>query len=111
MVLPGHWSKIAHLPEEPLQHLDTATQIRSDKLAGLLGEIQQNCARFEDRNRTVARCRRMIEERRYPIVWGYPKVGRIELFAFADIDRLDRVGKACFFREQQNLVPLGVVQK
>src|SRR5260370_15878886 len=54
MVLAGHWSETAHLPEQPLERLDPAIQLGGDELSGLLGEIEQNRTRLEHRYRWVS---------------------------------------------------------
>lgn len=52
----------------------------------------------------------MIDDRRDAVVRGdFQKVG-LELLTLTDIDRVNLVGQAGFFEEQEILWPLGVVQ-
>src|SRR3954447_19614431 len=48
MVLPRHRAQPAHLPESPLDRVVAAKEIGGEKLAGLIGEIQQHRAGLED---------------------------------------------------------------
>ena len=62
MILSGHWPEPAHLPEQPLQHLGASGEISRDKFAGLLGEIEEDRARFEQRYRLSTLCRLRIDD-------------------------------------------------
>ena len=68
MILSGHRSQIADLPEQPLQHFGAPAHVRGNELPDLLGEIEQDRTRLEDRDRTITRCRFMIDQRRDPVV-------------------------------------------
>ena len=54
IVLAGHRAEPAHLPEQPLDLFGARTQIAGEELAGLLGEIEQDGAGFEHRDRRAA---------------------------------------------------------
>ena len=48
MRLAGHGAEAADLPEHPLQHAVLAGGVGGQELAGLLGEVLQDRAGFED---------------------------------------------------------------
>src|SRR5258708_30895618 len=56
MHLPRHRAKPAHLPHQPFEHRHLLAQIAlRPELAGLLAEIEQDRAAFEDADRLPAR--------------------------------------------------------
>ena len=62
MILTGHGTQAADLPEQPLGGLDPPADVPGNEQAGLLGQIEQDGAGLEhpDRRRTAA-----IHQRRY----------------------------------------------
>src|SRR5206468_4221271 len=70
VVLSGHGSETAHLPEQPLQNVDTAANVGEYELAGLLREKKQDRAGFEDGDGRAAVVWIFIDNRRDTIVWG-----------------------------------------
>src|SRR5579883_2687213 len=106
MVLPGHRPEPAHLPEQPLQHVEAAAQILGQELARLLCEIDEDGARFEDAHRRAAAGRIVVDDRRYAIVRRDLEEVRLELVALADIDAVDLVGKPGLLEKQGDLVPV-----
>ena len=67
-VLAGHRAERAHLPKEPLRYVGTGARFRRQKLAGLLGEILEDGAGFENLQRPFAVDRRYRTRRRDAIV-------------------------------------------
>src|SRR6266446_8885972 len=106
MVLAGHWSETAHLPEQPLERLDPAIQLGGDELSGLLSEIEQNRTRLEHRYRWVATGGVMVDDRRYPVIGRDLEKRGLKLLSLADVDRFDGVGHVGFFQEDRNLMPV-----
>jgi hypothetical protein len=51
MRLTGHWPETADLPVQPLQHGITSVLVARQEATGLVGEILQDRARLEDRER------------------------------------------------------------
>ena len=51
MHLSGHRAEAAHLPHQPFEHGHALAQARRQEFAGLLAEIEQDRARFEDADR------------------------------------------------------------
>ena len=62
VVLAGHGTEAAHLPEQPLQDFDAAANVGGDELSGLLGKIKQNGAGFEDRDRRATVFRIVVDD-------------------------------------------------
>src|SRR5260370_40162982 len=69
VVLPGQRPEPAHPPEQPLQRLEAAAQILWQELAGLLAEIDEDGARFEDADRRPAARRFVVDHGGHCIVW------------------------------------------
>ncbi len=67
-VLARHGAEPAHLPEEPLRHHRAAAQVLGPQAAGLLCNVLQHRARFEDRERLAAIGRIVIDHRRDLVV-------------------------------------------
>ena len=63
-VLAEHGSEAAHLPEQPLQGLGAPGHIGGQEAAGLLGQIEQDRTRLEQRYRRLPTERRAIHDRR-----------------------------------------------
>jgi hypothetical protein len=90
-VLPGHRSESADLPEQPLQHRVATAQVAGQEAAGLFGEVLQDRARLEHRDRCTAARRRVVDHRRHLVVGRNRQERRLELRALADVDRNDAV--------------------
>ena len=104
MILPEHRPEAAHLPEQPFHRLRPAAQIARKKLAGLLGEILENRAGLEHVERPLAVSGFMIHDRRDAVVRRNREKLRRKLLAFADVDRLDLIGKTGLFQKDRDLV-------
>jgi hypothetical protein len=50
MVLAGHRTEPAHLPEQRLGDLDLAAKVGTHELSGHLGQIEKDSTRFEHRD-------------------------------------------------------------
>src|SRR5208337_5179436 len=99
VVLPRHRAEPAHLPEEPLQDLDTAAQICRDEAASLFREVQQDRAGLEDRDGRTAALWLAVDDGRNAIVRRYGQKLGLELLARADLHGHDRVGKPRLFQK------------
>jgi hypothetical protein len=106
IVLPGHRAEPAHLPEQPFQRRSAPTQIFRDEFAGLLREIDEDCAGFEDRDRLAAVGGLVVDNCRDSVIRRDAKKVCLELFALADIDRNNSASS----RKIVTLWPFGVVQ-
>ena len=73
-------------------------------MPGLLGEIQQHRAGFEDRDRLAAALRLVIHHRRDSVVRRDRQELRLELIALADIDRENLVFQPGLFEKHRDLV-------
>src|SRR3546814_8794413 len=104
MVLDRHWAQAAHFPEQPLQHIGAATSSVRYELLGLVGHIQQNRARFEQRHGCTAIGGSMVDNSRGAIVGCNVQTMGLELLALADIDGENGIGQAGLFTKQGNLV-------
>ena len=104
MILPRHRTEPTHLPEQPLQHFGPAAQVCRNELAGLVGQIEQDGAGFEQRQRRTAVGRRVIDDRRNAVVGCNREEGGRELLAGADIDRNDPVRQPALFQKKRDLV-------
>ncbi len=104
VVLAGHRPEPAHLPEQPLDRFGAASHVARDELAGLVGEIEQDRARFEHRDRLAAAGGRVVDQRRDAVVGRHRQKVRLELLALADVHRLDVVGEAGLLEEDRDLV-------
>src|SRR6266436_5218403 len=104
MVLPRHRTEPAHLPERPLNRVVTAVDVGRKEFAGLLRQIQQHRAGFEDRNRLAAALRLMIEHRGNAVVGRDRQKLRLELVALADVDRENLVFQPSLFQKHRDLV-------
>src|SRR5579862_6515266 len=104
IVLAGHRAEAADLPEEPLHYLGARTQTRRQELSGLLAEIDEDRARFEDAERGTAISRLRIDDRRHAIVGRDLEEIGLELLALLNIDGVDLVRDAGFFAKNGDLV-------
>src|SRR3984893_14231745 len=107
MILTCHGSKAAHLPEHPLQGVDSAPQVLGNESLGLVRQIQQYGPGFENGYRRAALHRRLIDDGRHP---GFRRDGKefgAELFARADVHRDDGVWHAGLFEKKSDLVAVG----
>src|SRR5471032_2515459 len=105
--LSRHRTESAHLPEQPLQRDVAAAQILRDEAAGLVGQVQQDRARFENRDRRAAVGRRVVDDGGDAVVRRDAQELRLELFALADMDRRDVIVEARLFKEQGDFVAVG----
>src|SRR6266436_1562004 len=106
MVLSRHRAEPTHLPERPLDRVVTAVEVDGEEFSGLLGEIQQHRAGFEDRDRLAAALRLVVDHRWNAVVRGDRQKLRLELVALADIDREDLVFQPGLFEKHRDLVPV-----
>ena len=104
IVLAGHRTEPAHLPEQPLEHLVARAQILAEELAGLFREVEQDRARLENRDRLAAVGRRVIDDGGNAVVRRYRQKVRLELFAFADVDWDNIVLQSGLFEKNRYLV-------
>ena len=104
MVLPRHRPETAHLPERPLDRVVAAVDVGGEEFAGLLRQIQQHRAGFEDRDRLGPALRRVIDHRGNPVVRRDRQELRLELIALADVDREDLVFQPGLFEKHRDLV-------
>src|SRR3546814_2308277 len=64
MVLAGHRSEPGHLPEQPLQRVVASANVGRQELAGLLGQIREDRAGLEQRDRFATADRVAVHDRR-----------------------------------------------
>src|SRR5579883_486889 len=106
MILPGHGTEVANLPEQPFEYLRAAGQILREELSSFFGEIDQDRAGFEDGDRRAAVCRSAVDDRRNTVVRRDRQKPGLELLAAPDVDRMNRVRDFCFCEEYRDLVPV-----
>ena len=106
MVLAGHRSEPADLPEQPFQHRLPPAQVGRQKLPSLVGQVHQDRAGFEYRERLAAVRRRVIDDRRHSIVRADRQELRLELLAGADVHRDDPVVEPGFLEKHRDFVPV-----
>src|SRR3546814_10225770 len=83
--LAEHRPDAAHLPHHPLDRLVTRSRIGRKELPALVGEIDQDRARFEQRERFAARSGRIVNRGNLAI--GIEREeGRIMAFVRHDVD-------------------------
>src|SRR5208282_3536147 len=87
--LAEHRADIRHLPEEPFEHFRAPGIFRRQQLAGLLRQVNQYRARLEYRDPRIA-----IDDRGNFAVRANLDELRLELIAFADVHRMNRVLEA-----------------
>ncbi|MNP17748.1 hypothetical protein D3C76_1101890 [compost metagenome] len=89
-----------HLPEQPfLNFLPLDTAARRQKTPGLVRQVIENGARFEQAQRFTQTLRRMIDNRRNPPIGTDPLERRLLLLALADVDRHHPVIQPEFFEQ------------
>ncbi len=81
-------------------------RVLRQKLAGLLREIDQDRARFEQAYGLAARAVR-IDDRRNAVVGGDLQELRLELLALGDVDLVHAVGQPALFQHDGNLAAVG----
>jgi len=95
------------MPHQPLDHDRARAQFGRQKAAGLVGEIDQDRAGLEHRERPAAVGWRVIDDRRNPVVRADRQKFRLELLAGADVDGNDRVGNAEFLQHDRDFPAVG----
>ena len=84
-----------------------AAQVGGQEAAGLFGQVEQDRAGFEQRQRRAAVGRGLVDDGGDAVVGRDGEELGLELVAPADVDRVDVVGQAGFFEEQRDLVAVG----
>src|ERR1700730_13771402 len=100
--LARHRAEAAHLPHQPLQHRHLTARVGWPEFTGLLAEIDQDCARFENADRLASRTLG-IDDRGDAVVWADLQESRVELLAFGDVHGLYRVRLFHVFQSDTNL--------
>src|SRR5713101_5140976 len=101
--LAGHRPEPAHLPHQPFEHRHLAPHVAlRPELAGLLAEINEDRAGFENADRRTARAV-AVDDRRDPVVGADLEEIGLELLALADIHRLYRIGQPHFLERDADL--------
>jgi hypothetical protein len=87
--LPGHRTEIADLPEQPLQALFAGAPALRHEPPGPLGEMDQDRARLEHRQRPVAKLLWgvVVDNRRHAVIRADRQEFGLELVAATDIYR------------------------
>jgi len=87
--LPGHRTEIADLPEQPLQALFAGAPALRHEPPGPLGEMDQDRARLEHRQRSVAKLLWgvVVDNRRHAVIRADRQEFGLELVAATDIYR------------------------
>ena len=104
--LTEHRADAAHLEHQPLQHLVLATRRRRQKAPALAGQVEQDRARFEERDRLAVGAVG-IDDGRYLVVGAYGEEFGRELLARADVDRVHAVRQAALLEHDVDLVAVG----
>src|SRR6266513_3945284 len=102
VVLPRHRAEVAHLPEYPLDAVQASTPLGGNEPAGLVGEVDQDRARFEHRQRRSAIGRRLIDDAGDAVVGRDLQECRSELLALADVHRMDRIRQSRFLEDRKS---------
>ena len=106
MRLAEHRADTRHLEHQPLDDVVLSARVRRHQLAGLLGQVHQDRARLENRDRLAARSFG-IGHRGHAIVGAdFQELG-LELIAGADIDRDYVVLEADLLEHPGDLVAVG----
>jgi hypothetical protein len=104
MRLPGHRPEAADLPEEPLQRVVAAVHVVRQEPAGFLGEVLQDRAGLEDRQRAARRI--LVDDRRDLVVGAQAQERRIELLAAQYVDVLEPVREPALLEHDCDLEPV-----
>jgi hypothetical protein len=100
--LAEHRADAAHLEHHPLDGLVAAGRILRDQLAGLVGEIQQDRAGFEQRERLAVRAVR-IDDRGDLVVRVQRQERGRELVVGVEAHEMRLVGQAGFLEHDRHL--------
>src|SRR6185312_10618516 len=103
--LAEHRADRGHLEEQPLDRLVAPRGISGDELARLLGEIEEDRARFEQEQRLASRARGIDDRWDLAIRIERQELGRL-LVALAEVDEMRLVGKADFLEHDRDLDPV-----
>ncbi len=106
MGLAEHRPEAAHLPEQPLQRVDALARLLREEPAGLLGEVHQDRARFEDGD-VPAVGAVVIDDRRNLVVGADLQERGLELLAPVDVDPDGRVVEAGLLEHDVDLLAVG----
>ena len=104
--LAEHRADAAHLEHQPLQHAVAPARIGRQELAGLLGEVDQDRAGFEHRDRLAVGAVGIDHGRHLVVRRDLEELG-LELVARADVDRDHVVGQPAFLEHDVDLVAVG----
>src|SRR5512139_285323 len=106
MGLAEHRADAAHLPHQPFQGLVPLHRILRQELAGLLGEIDQDRARFEQADRLAAGTVG-IDDRRNAVVGADAQELGLELLTLGDVDLVHAIGQPALLQHYRNLAAVG----
>src|SRR5690606_36739980 len=90
--LAEHWPDAAHLPHQPLQAGITLGRVLRQQLAGLLRQVEENRAGFEQRQRRAVRPVGVEDRRDLVVRVKQEKLGTELLIAF-ETDQMRLVGQ------------------
>ena len=96
--LAQHRADPAHLPHQPLDGAPPRILLFGPELAGLLGEVHQDCTRFEQRAAVVA-----VDDRRNAVVRADLQEMRLELLVLIDVDGMHRIFQPAFLQHDGHL--------
>ena len=99
---PEHRADAAHLPHQPFHGLPVAGPVLGPELSGLLREIHQDRAGFEQRLSVVA-----VDDRGDAVVGADLQEFRLELVALADVDGVRGVLQAALLQHDGDLAAVG----
>ena len=106
MRLAEHRPDAAHLEHQPLERAIAAAQVGRQEAPGLGSEVEQDRARFEQRDRLAVGAVG-IDDRRDLVVRADRQELGCELRAGADVDRNRAIGQAAFLEHDVDLVAIG----
>src|SRR3546814_2767992 len=104
MRLTLHRTKARHLPHEPLLSLAAAARVFRKQPAALFGEIEQDRAALEHRQRRAAAYGLMVDDRGQAAVGVDPPIFGGQMIALEHVHREQLVRKPGFFEHDRNLV-------
>ena len=102
MHLAEHRAGAAHLPHQPFEHAIMRFACFRQKLAGLVGEIDEDRAGFHQADAGVA-----IDDRGDAIIRADLQKFRLELLVLADVDRMHRVRQLHLLERDGGLAAVG----